>query len=102
MATPARIPEGLPHDIFLRKGPVDQADRDWLFAQGARNCDYLHARRDGLIREHRGKWAIVYGDCQLAVGEDRADLRRGISIDDLRVACMELLDDVVEYPSFSL
>ena len=99
MASPAREPHGLPMDIFLRRGPVNRADREWLFGQGARNRDYFWERRAELIREHRGKWAIVYGDCQLVIGDDRAEMRRNIPVDDLRVAYTELLDDLVECPS---
>ena len=102
MAAATRKPAGLPIDILLRKGAVDKADRDWLFAQGARNRDYFWERRDDLLREHRGKWAIVYGDCQLLIGDDRAELRRGIALDDLRVAYTEFLDDadgIVDCPS---
>lgn len=94
MAASVHEPQALPVDILLRKGAVDEADRDRLFAQGARNRDYFWERRDDLLREHRGKWAIVYGDCQLLIGDDRAELRRRLAIDDLRVAYAEFLDDV--------
>lgn len=102
MAAPVKQHRALPIDVFLRKGAVDEADRDWLFAQGARNRDYFWERRDDLLREHPGKWAIVYGDCQLLIGGDRAELRRGIAPDDLRVAYTEFLDDageIIDCPS---
>ena len=99
MATPARQPQSLPLDIFLRRGPVNHADREWLFEQGARNREYLWERREALVHDHRGKWAMVYGDCQLLVGDNRAEMRRNIPVNDLRVAYTELLDDLVEYPS---
>ncbi len=99
MATPTRKPRGLPLDAFLHDGPVDHADREWLFRQGARNREYFWERRDELIRDHRGKWVTVYGDCQLVIGADRAEMRRNIPLDDLRVAYTELLDDLVECPS---
>lgn len=99
MATPASKSLGLSLDVFLRQGPVEHADREWLFEQGARNREYFWERRDELLRDHRGRWAMVYGDRQLLIGDDRAEMRRNISVGDLRVAYTELLDDLIECPS---
>lgn len=94
MATPAREPDGLPMDIFLRSSPVDEAEFDHVMTLFSRNREYLFSRWDELIRDHRGMWAAAYGGCHLVLSEDREGIRSNISGDiERRSAFIWLLDD---------
>ena len=99
MAAPTRQRFILPQDAFLRKEPIDPDELTRLFEQHERNRDYFYSRRDELFRDHRGKYAIVYDDDKLIIGDDLLQMCKQVDLDDLCTAFVEFLDDPIEFPS---
>lgn len=93
MATPARKPHGLPLDAVLPPEPVDETDAGELYERFARNREYLASRWADLLREHRGEWVIVYGDCQMVVGCDYLPMRNSIESGDLCVGVSKFIEE---------
>ncbi len=42
--------------------------------QAERNWNYLHEIWDELLRDHRGKWLVIWGDQHLLIGDEPADV----------------------------
>ena len=76
MAVPKRKqPESLANDPARRLALMNDAERSRIWDMRERNREYLFGRWENLTGEHFGRWAGVYGDCQIVIGDDYDEVR---------------------------
>lgn len=76
MAAPTRKqPESLANDPARRLALMSDAEKNRIWDMRQCNREYFFSRWDDLVSEHFGRWAGVYGDCQIVIGDDYDDVR---------------------------
>ena len=71
----ARDPQAKPAST-----PPEMREETARIARRAReNMAHLDEIFDELLEQHRGKLVIVYGDCQVLIGDDRYDLEQDLT-----------------------
>ena len=99
MATPARERSVPALDAFLRVEPVDDEQTMRGFEQHERNRDHFYSRREELLRDHPGKYVIVYDDDKILIGDDFLEMCGRLDDSVLGPAFAECLVDPIEFPS---
>ena len=59
-----------------------------LERQAYDNLEYLGEIFDDLLREHRGRLAIVYGDHQILIGDDGYEMHESLTEEERETASM--------------
>ena len=52
--------------------------------QAHKNMEYLDEIFDDLLREHLGRMVIVYGDCQVLIGDDGYKMEQSLTEEERR------------------
>ena len=53
---------------------------------------------DDLLKEHRGRWLLIYGDRQVAIGDDPVEMKNALSDDERKtVVCVRIAPWSLEY-----
>ena len=64
---------------------AEERERNWrLHQQAYDNMEYLEEVFDDLLRDHRGRLALVYGDRQIMIGDDGYEMDRCLTEDERR------------------
>lgn len=99
MATPARERSVPALDAFLRVEPVDDEQTMRGFEQHERNRDHFYSRREELLRDHPGKYVIVYDDDKILIGDDFLEMLVKLSPEERWASFDEVLQEPLDFPS---
>ena len=67
----------------------EERERGWRQHQQAYdNMEYLDEIFDDLLREHRGRLVIVYGNRQVLIGDDRYEMDQCLTEDERRTSVL--------------
>ena len=72
--------------------PTETREETARIARRARkNMAHLNEIFDDLLEQHRGRLVIVYGDCQVLIGDDRYDMEQTLTEDEQRgLVCLPI------------
>ena len=63
-----------------------------------KNMAHLNEIFDDLLEQHRGRLVIVYGDCQVLIGDDRYDMEQTLTEDERRgLVCLPITTWWIRY-----
>ena len=95
MASPAqKARETLSGDPARRLAAMSEDEKTQIWRQRERNREHLFSRWKELTRDHRGRWAAVYGDCEIIIGDSREELHDRLFPDRLLGAFIWQLGDL--------
>ena len=79
--------------------PPETREETARIARRARkNMAHLNEIFDDLLEQHRGKLVIVYGDCQVLIGDDRYDLEQDLTEDERKgLVCLPITTWWIRY-----
>ena len=79
--------------------PPETREETARIAHRARkNMAYLNEIFDDLLEQHRGRLVIVYGDCQVLIGDDRYDLEQDLTEDERKgLVCLPITTWWIRY-----
>lgn len=67
----------------------EERERSWRQHQQAYdNMEYLDEIFDDLLREHRGRLVIVYGNRQILIGDDSYEMDQCLTEDERRTSVL--------------
>lgn len=94
MVTPARTQrELLDGDPAYLLASMSDGEKTQIWRQRERNREHLFSRWKELTRDHRGRWAAAYGDCEIIIGDSREELHDRLFPDRLLGAFIWELGD---------
>lgn len=76
---------------FLKLVPQTPEERERtgrLQRQAYDNMEYLDEVFDDLLREHRGRLVLVYGDRQILIGDDGYEMHESLTEEEEETATM--------------
>ena len=93
-STVASDPQAKPAPV-----PTETREETAHIARRARkNMAHLDEIFDDLLEQHRGKLVIVYGDCQVLIGDDRYDLEQDLTEDERKgLVCLPITTWWIRY-----
>lgn len=68
-----------------------------LFEQGQKNFKHLVEILDDLEREHPRRLVMVYGDCQVLIGDDSFEMRQSLTEEERRTVAFLPIGPWTEY-----
>ena len=79
--------------------PPETREETARIARRAReNMAHLDEIFDDLLEQHRGRLVIVYGDCQVLIGDDRYDLEQDLTEDERKgLVCLPITTWWIRY-----
>ena len=87
---PRAEPESVPPETREETARIARRARD--------NMAHLDEIFDELLEQHRGRLVIVYGDCQVLIGDDRYDMEQTLTDEERKgLVCMPITTWWIRY-----
>ena len=73
---------------LIEETPEERARAGRAQRQAYKNLEYLDEIFDDLLREHRGRLVVVYGDRQVLIGDDGYEMHESLTEEEQETATL--------------